>query len=213
MNSPEALARLRRLSVPTVTTADAAAVLRLSTAAASHTLRRLTRAELMVSVRRGLWVLDRDIDPLLLPEYLTAPYPSYVSLQTALYRHGLISQIPSITYAVTLSRNRRIVTPFGVYSFHHFPPELFGGWAVSPASGVKLATPEKALADFLYLTPTRTRLFAALPELDLPAAFRIAKTRAWLRRIPSRRLRTIAEVRLEQLLLANPGRRTKRKAR
>src|SRR5208282_4738261 len=102
MNGIEALARLRNLGVPVVTTADAAAVLRLSTAAASHTLRRLARAGLAVPVRRGLWVLDRDMDPLLLPEHLTAPYPSYVSLQTALFRHGLISQIPSMTYAITL---------------------------------------------------------------------------------------------------------------
>ncbi|MGO8968852.1 MAG: type IV toxin-antitoxin system AbiEi family antitoxin domain-containing protein [Myxococcaceae bacterium] len=200
MNGLEALARLRNLGVPVVTTADAAAVLRLSTAAASHTLRRLARAGLAVPARRGLWVLDRDMDALLLPEHLTAPYPSYVSLQTALFRHGMISQIPSMTYAVTLGRNRRIDTPLGNYSFHHLPPELFGGWAVPPRSGLKMATPEKALADFLYLTPTRTRLFAALPELELPAGFRPAQTRAWLRRIRSQRLRTIAEARLEQLL-------------
>jgi hypothetical protein len=205
MNASEALSRLRSLGVPVVTTADAAAVFELSTTAASHTLRRLARAGLAVPIRRGLWLLDREIDPLLLTEHLTAPYPSYVSLQTALFRHGLISQIPSITYAVTLGRDRRINTPFGGYSFHHLPPEFFGGWAVPPRSGLKLATPEKALADFLYLTPTRTRLFAALPELELPAAFSPARTRAWLRRIPSRRLRTIAEQRLEQLLTSRAG--------
>jgi hypothetical protein len=206
MNAAEALGRLRKLGVPVVTTADAAAVLTLSTAAASQTLRRLARAGLVVPVRKGLWVLDREFDPLLLPEYLTAPYPSYVSLQTALYHHGMISQIPSVTYAVTLARDRRIDTPFGSYSFHHLPPELFGGWAVPPRFGLKLATPEKALADFLYLTPTRTRLFAALPELELPAGFRSAETRAWLRRIRSQRLRTIAENRLVEILTESAGR-------
>ncbi|MGO9829734.1 MAG: type IV toxin-antitoxin system AbiEi family antitoxin domain-containing protein [Myxococcaceae bacterium] len=200
MNGAEALACLRNLGVPMFTTADAAAVLKLSTSAASHTLRRLARAGLVVAARKGLWALDRDIDPLLLPEHLSAPFPSYVSLQTALFRHGMISQIPSVVYAVTLGRSRRIDTPFGGYSFHHLPPELFGGWAVPPKSGLKLATPEKALADFLYLTPTRTRLFTSLPELELPPAFRPAQTRAWLRRIPSPRLRTIAEGRLDQLL-------------
>jgi len=200
VNATEALARLKSLGVPVVTTADAAAVLRLSTAAASHTLRRLDRAGLVVNARKGLWVLDPGLDPLVLPEYLTAPYPSYVSLQTALYRQGMISQIPSVTYAVTLGRDRRIETPLGAYSFHHLPPELFGGWADPPRSGVKLATPEKALADYLYLTPTRTRLFAALPELELPEGFDVDRTREWLRRIPSPRLRTIAERRLEALL-------------
>jgi len=127
MNASQALARLRNLGVPVVTTADAAGVLALSTAGASHTLRRFARAGLVTFVRKGLWALDREMDPLLLTEYLTAPYPSYVSLQIALYHHGMISQIPSVTYAVTLARDRRINTPFGGYSFHHLPPELFGG--------------------------------------------------------------------------------------
>jgi hypothetical protein len=200
MNAPEALARLKALGVPVVTTSDAAAVLRLSTAAASHTLRRLARAGLVMAVRKGLWLLDPKLDPLALAEYLTAPYPSYVSLQTALYRHGMISQIPSVTYAVTLGRELRISTPLGAYSFHHLPPEFFGGWADPPRSGVKLATPEKALADYLYLTPTRTRLFARLPELELPEGFDTDRTAEWLRHIPSRRLRTIAERRLAEVL-------------
>ena len=200
MNASEALSRLRELGVPLVTTADAVAVLKLSVPAASQTLRRLARVGLMVPVRKGLWAFDRDLDPLLVTESLTAPYPSYVSLQTALHRHGMISQIPSIIYAVTLGRDRRVETPFGPYSFHHLPPELFGGWMTPPRSGLKLATPEKALADYLYLTPTRTRLFAALPELELPASFRVETTRGWLQRIRSPRLRTIAERRLEEIL-------------
>ncbi len=218
MNASEALARLRRLDVPVVTTADASTVLELSISAASHTLRRLAQTGLVTPLRKGLWVLDSRMDPLLVPEYLTAPYPSYVSLQTALYHHRMISQIPSVIYAVTLARDRRTDTPFGSYSFHHLPPELFGGWGVPPRSGLKLATPEKALADFLYLTPTRTRLFAALPELELPAGFRPAKTRAWLRRIRARRLRTIAEDGLDKILnesaqRANRGRGGRRLGR
>jgi Transcriptional regulator, AbiEi antitoxin len=203
MNAAQALSRLRGLGVPAVTTADAVAVLGLSTSAASATLRRLARVGLVVPVRKGLWAFDGNLDPLLLTEYLTAPYPSYVSLQTALYRRGMISQIPSITYAVTLGRDRRFETPFGPYSFHHLPPELFGGWETPPRSGLKLATAEKALADYLYLTPSRTRLFARLPELELPPGFRVETTRAWLRRIPSRRLRTIAERRFEEILAEN----------
>jgi predicted transcriptional regulator of viral defense system len=213
MNAAEALSRLRDLGVPVVTSSDAAGVLGVSAPATSKTLGRLARAGLVVPVRKGLWALDRDLDLLLLTEYLTAPYPSYVSLQTALYRHGLISQIPSVIYAVTLGRDRRFQTPFGAYSFHHLPPGLFGGWAPPPPTGLKLATAEKALADYLYLTPTRSRLFAALPELELPSGFRVEKTRAWLRRIPSRRLRTLAERRLEEILADHFRRSGRRRGR
>lgn len=213
MTAGEALARLRRLGVPVVTTSDARTLLGLSGSAASHTLRRLARVGLVVPIRNGLWALDRELDPLLLTEHLSAPYPSYVSLQTALYRHGMISQVPSIVYAVTLGRDRRYETPFGPYSYHHLPPELFGGWAPPPRSGLKLATPEKALADYLYLTPARSRLFSALPELELSPGFSVQKTRAWLERIPNGRLRTIARRRLEEILGERRARRGSRSRR
>lgn len=200
MNAREALGRLRRLHVPVATTSDAAAVLGVSTAAASLTLRRLASSGLITAVRRGVWALSDRPDPLALAEHVTAPHPSYVSLQTALYRRGMITQIPSMIYLVSLARSDRIETKVGTYSVHHIRPELFGGFEHDPASGMKLAIPEKALFDFLYLSPTRGRLFAALPELELPRGFRRSVTRAWTDRIPSRRLRTIVLRRLDEVL-------------
>jgi len=79
-------------------------------------------------------------------------------------------------------------------------PELLGGFEHDPASGTKLALPEKALFDFLYLSPTRGRLFAALPELELPRGFRRSEARAWAGRIPSRRSRTIVLRALDEVL-------------
>ena len=200
MNAREALGRLRSLHVQAATTGDAAAVLGLSTEAASHTLRRLAASGLVTAVRRGLWVLSDRPDPLALAEYVTAPYPSYVSLQTALYRRGMITQIPSLIYLVSLARSARVQTKVGTYSVHHIRPELFGGFEHDPASGTKLALPEKALFDFLYLSPTRGRLFAALPELELPRGFHRSEARAWAGRIPSRRSRTIVLRALDEVL-------------
>ncbi len=65
---------------------------------------------------------------------------------------------------------------------------------------MKLALPEKALFDFLYLSPPRGRLFAALPELELPRGFRRSAVRAWADRIPSRRSRTIVQRALDEVL-------------
>jgi len=87
VNASEALSRLRGMRVLAVTTSDAAALLRLAPDAASHTLRRLASAGLISPVRRGLWALAEPLDPLTITDYVTAPYPSYVSLQTALYLH------------------------------------------------------------------------------------------------------------------------------
>jgi hypothetical protein len=57
----------------------------------------------------------------------------------------------------------------------------------------------KALVDFLYLSPTRSRLFAALPELELPRSFRRREAQRWVGRIPSGRMRTIVERELVQV--------------
>jgi len=203
MNAREALGRLRSLHVSAATTADAAAVLRVSTAAASLTLRRLASSGLVTPVRRGVWALSDRPDPLALAEYVTAPYPSYVSLQTALYRRGMITQIPSMIYLVSLARSARIQTKVGTYSVHHIGPELFGGFEYDPASGTKVALAEKALFDFLYLSPTRGRLFTALPELELPRGFRRSTVREWVDRIPSRRSQAIVEHRLDEALEAH----------
>jgi predicted transcriptional regulator of viral defense system len=200
MNASQALSRLQGLGVPAVTTADAAAVLAMSIEATSHTLRRLAVAGLVTPVRKGLWALGPRPDPLTLCEHVTMPFPSYASLQTALYRHGMVMQIPAIIYLVSLGRSARIETRLGTYSVHHVVPEIFGGFEVRKGSTVKLASPEKALVDLLYLSPTRSRLFAALPELEIPPGFRRRVARRWARQIPSQRARTIVERKLDALL-------------
>jgi len=199
MNASAALARLKGLHVPAVTTADAAAVLGLSGTAASQLLRRLSKAGLVTAFRKGVWALVERPDALALAEYVTAPYPAYVSLQTALYQRGLIEQIPSMIYLVSLARSAQVETAIGTYSVHHVQPALFGGFEVLQDSGIKLALPEKALIDLLYLSPTRGRLFASLPEIELPRDFRRAEARRWIGRIPSTRVRTIVGRRFREI--------------
>ena len=191
---------LASLDAPAFTTRDAAARLRVPHGHASTSLARLRAAGLLLSLRRGVWALPNRIDPLALPEFLTAPFPAYVSLQSALYLHGMISQVPSVTYAVTLARTRRFVTPLGTVSLHHVQPAFFFGYEDAGRAGGRLATPEKALVDFLYLAPARSGLFRALPEIDWPSSFRTRVARSIVGRIepPSRR-RVVAH-RLENLL-------------
>ncbi len=204
MNASEALGRLKSLRVPGATTADVAAVLGLSSTATSHMLKRLGHAGLVTPLRKGVWALAERPDRLALAEYVTAPYPAYLSLQTALYQHGMIEQIPSMIYLVSLARSARVETALGTYSIHHVQPSFFDGFEVLD-SGTKLAVPEKALVDFLYLSPTRGRLFAALPELELPRGFQRSAAREWVRCIPSKRLRTIVARGLDEVLAKASG--------
>ena len=150
-------------------------------------------------MRHGAWWIEDDLDPLRLPEYLTAPFPSYVSLHTALHVRGPIEQIPVIVYVATLARTHRIDTKVATFSFHHLAPEVSGGYDTA-ADGTKIATAEKALFDFAYLSPGRSRHFSHPPELELPRGFRRAELARWLSRISSARQRTLTELALTRWL-------------
>ncbi|MGH8132565.1 MAG: type IV toxin-antitoxin system AbiEi family antitoxin domain-containing protein, partial [Steroidobacteraceae bacterium] len=165
------------------------ALLGVTPANANMILRRLEHGGLLTHVSRGRWLSTQEIHRFALPELISAPYPACVSLQSALFHHGLIEQVPAVIYAVTLARPRRVRTPLGVVSFHRVPPELFSGFEVEDASGAKIATAEKALFDVLYLAPGRSRLFAKLPELEIPRRFHWALMRQYVELVksPSRR--------------------------
>jgi len=197
MNATQALGHLRALGVRVLTTADAAAALGAGIEATSQTLRRLARARLVFSLRKGLWALDSLPDPIGLAEYVASPYAAYVSLQSALYLRHMIDQVPEVVYVVTLGRRATVRTAVGTYSIHHLPAELFGGFEHAPGTGVKLARAEKALFDVLYLSGTRTRLFRSLPELELPTGCDRGEVKRWIGAIQSVRLRELVSRRLE----------------
>ncbi len=171
MNQIEALQRLRTLATAVVESRDVAALLQVSASNATTILRRLAAEEMIIHLSRGRWLVDQKTDRLALPELISAPDPAYISLQSALFHHGVIEQIPSILYAVTPGRPRRLRTPIATISFHRMPPELFQGFQLSSASDAKIAIPEKALFDLIYLAPGRSRMFAKLPELTIPRRF------------------------------------------
>lgn len=198
MKAASALARLRDLGKPVVTTDDAVLALRLTCSAATQTLKRLAADGLLRKIRHGLWAVDQKLDPLALPEFLTAPFPAYVSFQSALYLHGMVSQVPEVIYVASLARTRRVGTSLGTFSVHRLAPTFFGGFETRAQSGIRLATPEKALLDALYLGPSRSRIFAQLPEIEIPPDFDVREGRRWLARIPPGPRRLSVERRLER---------------
>ena len=197
MNQIEALRRLQSLGTPVFETRDAGALLAVTPANANMILRRLADQGQLVHLARGRWLIARNLSRLALPELISAPYPAYVSMQSALFHHGLIEQIPAVVYAATPGRPRRITTPMGVISFHRVPGELFTGFAVND-DGAKIATPEKALFDVLY-SPGRSRLFARLPELEFPRDFRWSQLRDFAKVVKSSTRGKFIERRIDEI--------------
>lgn len=198
MRSTDAYADLLRMGRPIVTTREAAARWQTEERTAGRRLRVLAEAGLVQRLRRGLWAMDMDIEPFAVAPYLTAPYPAYVSLWTALSEHDMIEQVPRIITVASLDRARRITTSVGTYGIHHLAPEVFGGHSGSDRTGY-LATPEKALFDIVYIRAAAGSR-AYFPELSLPPGFDQAELWQWTERIDSARLRTLVEQRLHETL-------------
>lgn len=191
---------LIKLGTPVLRTADVMAYLNVKKDHASRLLERLKNSGHIARIKRGLWIFPERLDPLALPEYLTAPFPSYISLQSALYYHGMISQIPTITYSVSPARTQVFKTPLGIFSVHHLAPSFFFGYEMVGKSGIKMAAPEKALLDFLYMSPAKSKLFHSLPELELPRKFNVRGALKMIRRISSPGRRTLVEKRFQELM-------------
>lgn len=198
-------ARILGMGIPVFQTSDAAAYLSIGNAHASQLLTRLAASGHLTKLGRGRWGFKDRIDSMALPEYLAAPFPAYVSLQSALSHHGMISQMPSVLYAVSPARTKTHLTPLGTVSIHHLDPSFFFGFQPAGRSTAKVATPEKALIDFLYLSPARTRLFRALPELELPRGFKVNEARKIIRRIRSVRRRSRVSRLFEAIWKARAG--------
>ncbi len=189
MNLLDAHAKLLALKQDVLQTSDVAAALKITIGHASQLLRRLCKAGFFIPLARGKWACKTTIDPILLPEYLTSPAPSYVSFQSALYYHGMISQIPATIYAASLARTHQYKTPIARVSIHHIQASFFFGFETMGKSGVKMATPEKALLDFFYLSFVRSSLFSKLPELEIPRHFKTKEALKMIGRIANRRIR------------------------
>lgn len=200
MQIVEALQKIRQLDQPCIQTRDAAALLNLTIAHASKMLERLAQHKQLIHIARGLWALPDKLDPFQLPEYLTFPFPSYISLQTALYHHGMIAQLPTVIYAVSLARTKIFSTPVSEISIHHLEEKFFFGFELLPGTLIKLAIPEKALIDVLYLSSAKTHLFSSLPEIELPKKFNLKTAQSIINRIPSTRRRSMVKLRFSKLL-------------
>lgn len=196
MRSLEAIRRLRDAGMAAFETSDASALLGLASSHASRMLERLSDAGQVIRLKRGVWAFPDRIEPLQIPDHLTAPLPCYISLQSALFYHGLISQIPNVVYAVSTARTRRWTTPLATVSIHHLNPGFFFGFETAGNGAIPMATPEKAVLDCLYLSSAKSRLFARLPELDLHEGFDIDKAHHLLDQVPSPGLRKTLRARL-----------------
>jgi predicted transcriptional regulator of viral defense system len=117
-----------------------------STAYAWLALHRLGKKGKLARVRRGWWAL-----PDALPEEVACAVsaPCYLSFHSALYVHGLTTQIPLRTQLAVARKPKKYGVAGAVVQEYRVPRKFFAGYAVN--AGLPLASPEKAFADCLLL--------------------------------------------------------------
>jgi hypothetical protein len=176
--------------------------------AASRSLKRLASKGIITRITKGLWGNPKhpNFNPLGAVPYLLGNEQGYISFLTALHRHGLISQIPTTIQIATTGHSRRVKTPIGTFELFQLKFEMMRSgvqWAEGKAP-YRMASPEKALLDTLYLSTRKNRRFAALPEIE--TEFDSKKLAVLVRtQIPPGPIKKAIVSRIEKLSVNLPG--------
>lgn len=140
---------------------------KLLTGLKTHSLRvalkRLAGRKIIQRIARGYYA--NPFNPPTLEEVSGEIYrPSYISLESALYRYGVLSQLPHTLTCVTTKLPRKFATPYGTIEYRQVKKQYFFGFEREGSYG--LACPEKAFVDFLYLNKRKTTR-GLVSDLDL----------------------------------------------
>ena len=114
----------------------------------------------IIKLKRGAYALKKNLPP----DFLIANKlyePSYVSLSTALSFHQLIPETVYSITSVTPKPTREFEVSGRTFSYNRIKKEAFTGYEPLEVSGetVLVATPEKAVADFLYFVSLGKRSY------------------------------------------------------
>jgi len=139
-------------------------------------LARWCKQGLLLQLRRGLYILgndERKIEPSRL--YLAGQLyqPSYISLEYALSRYGLIPEKVVDVTSVSTKKTARFTNDFGTFIYQTVKPSAFRGFiSGKDEAGLPyfIAEPEKAVADFVYLN--LGKIAAGAAEKTLLESFR-----------------------------------------
>lgn len=184
MSGTGLLQLIRKHGLRVFTTADMLTLTAMAPAAATQALVRLAEQDLIVRIKRGVWVsrLSPDFHPYEAVPHLVAPWPAYVSLYSALADYGVVEEVPQVVYAVSPANPRRCRTPVGDFHIHHLPQRLIWGYEMRRMGhgSYPMAEPEKAFLDQVYL--------ALVPRS--PIGFPHKRNRRW--KLDARRLKKYA---------------------
>lgn len=127
-------------------------------------LYRLTKKGIIKRVCKGYYANPFNL-PTIEEIGTTIYYPSYVSLESALYYWGILSQIPQVLTMVTIKLPYKINTSFGLIEYRQIKKDKF--WGYIKKNGFLIAEPEKAILDYIYLNKNYDKIQFNLKDLKI----------------------------------------------
>jgi len=132
----------------------------------NYWVKKLLKDGEIIALKKGLYVsrlylLSLEKTPILKEQYLEylaniIRYPSYISLEYALAKYGIIPEGVYAVTSVTTKTPRIYKSKLGNFIYKNIKSDLFNGFEAIDFEGkrVKIASRAKALFDFLYFRKT-----------------------------------------------------------
>ena len=143
-------------------------------------LNRLVKKEKIIRLMRNVYTLNLStLDWEALACELVKP--ACISLEYALWRYGLINEIPARITLVTTGKSRLYTLPGNVLEYAHIKPVRFFGHTIE--KNILLAEKEKAFLDELYFVSLKKRSFN-LSKINL-SLLDTRRLKKWAHRYPA----------------------------
>ncbi|EKD57180.1 MAG: hypothetical protein ACD_57C00387G0004 [uncultured bacterium] len=127
------------------------------------TINRLVKAGVLTKLEKNKYILSSSsISDFLIANFLYQP--SYISVETALNFHGVLSQFPYEITSVTTKKTFKKNYERKRFSYLHIKNDLY--WGFDKTNDSLIASPEKALLDQLHFASKGLRGFPS-DEYDL----------------------------------------------
>lgn len=143
---------LQERGLALITPAEFQRLFKASAPKAKYFLETYTKKGLLVRLRRGLYAL-KDAQPSEEAIANALYQPSYISLEYALAKYGIIPEMPYTVTSVTTKATANFTVKGREFTYTRIKAVAFTGYGPEKNNGrtVFLAEPEKALVDYLYL--------------------------------------------------------------
>lgn len=148
----DAQLRLAEKGITIFTGSEFRRIAELSETAAQAMLERYTKRGLLTRIKKGMYIVTAN-PPSSFVISNRLYRPSYISFESALSYHGIIPETVYGVTAATTKPTRSFEVAGKTFIYHTLKKSAYTGYAPAKvgADMILLASPEKALVDYLYL--------------------------------------------------------------